>query len=390
MSASRPQDSGPTINPAASQISLAAFKSLAFRSLAAGTALACLAGVLMFAASFLLDDEYQSSVRLLPPALYSAPSRIGIFNSDSLTERMSDQLSVRYQSDIAITVLKGSTVVDAVVKQEELAKHYGTTSARNARDKLLEATRVSAGRDGVVVIQVSDRSSSKAAGIANAYLSSLERYVIDVINSSAKARADAIRMQLTLAQQRQKEIDAYFVDVQNRTGIVKLAGDSASAASANLNDLRQRLAVRQAQIQAMSVYATTSNPAYTRIQAEAAGLRAQIVAIAGSVSDSGGTSEREIKYQRALRDVRSSEEAVDGLRKQLVQAEFEAMSKLAGLQVLERASPNELRSGPRRLLMAAITALTVLLLVLLWFLWRVRRHRLGMLDSKGADTFQAA
>ena len=381
MSEMQPQDR------ASSQTSLAALKPLAFRSVFAGITLAFLAGALVFAASFLLDDEYQSSARVLPPALYSAPSRIGIFNSDPLTERMTDQLSVRYQSDIAMTVLKSSTVVDAVVKQEELAKHYGTTSARNARDKLLELTRISAGRDGVIVIQVSDRNSAKAASIANAYLSSLERYVIDFINANAKARADAIRMQLSLAQKRQKEVDTFFVDVQNRTGIVKLAGDSASAASANLNDLRQRLAVRQAQIQAMAVYATTSNPAYTRVQAEAAGLRAQIAAIAGSGRDSGSSSEHEIQYQRALRDVRASEETVDGLRKQLVQAEFEAMSKLAGLQVLERASPNELRSGPRRSLMAAIAALSVLLMVALWLLWRVRRYRLGanqLATSQGA------
>ncbi|MBC7648991.1 MAG: hypothetical protein H7197_07750 [Vitreoscilla sp.] len=197
-------------------------------------------------------------------------------------------------------------------------------------------------------------------------------------------------MQLALAQPRQKELDTVFVDVQNRTGIVKLAGDSASAASANLNDLRQRLAVRQAQIQAMAVYATTSNPAYTRVQAEAAGLRAQISAIAGTARESGTSSEQEIQYQRALRDVRATEETVDGLRKQLVQAEFEAMSKLAGLQVLERATPNEVRSGPRRTLMAAIATLTVLLLVVLWFLWRIRRYRLGMLDSKGTNIVQAA
>jgi len=378
------------LNGASGRVPLAALKPLAFRSLAVGIVLAFLAGAVMFAASFLLDDEYQSSARVLPPALYSAPSRIGIFSNDPLAERMVDQLSVRYQSDIAMSVLKSSIVVDAVVKQEELVKHFGAGTIRAARDKLLEATRVSAGREGVIVIQVSDRNSAKAASIANAYLSSLERYVVDFVNSSAKARADAIRMQLALAQRRQKELDTVFVDVQNRTGIVKLAGDSASAASANLNDLRQRLAVRQAQIQAMAVYATTSNPAYTRVQAEAAGLRAQISAIAGTGRESGTNSEQEIQYQRALRDVRATEETVDAMRKQLVQAEFEAMSKLAGLQVLERASPNEVRSGPRRTLMAAIAALTVLLLVILWFLWRVRRYRLGMLDNKSADAFQAA
>ena len=237
---------------ASTQAEWLAHKPLVFRSLGGGILLAFLAGALTYAASFLLDDEFQSSARVLPPALYSAPSRIGIFSSDSLGERMADQFSVRYQSDIAMSVLKSSTIVDAVAKQEELVKHFGAKTGRAARDKLLEVTRVSAGRDGVIVIQVSDRDSVKAASIANAYLSSLERYVVDFINANAKARADVLRMQLALAQKLQKEVDAAFVEVQGRTGIVKLTADSASSASANLTDLRQRLAIRQAQMQAMS------------------------------------------------------------------------------------------------------------------------------------------
>ncbi len=387
MSAAISPEANPNPDERADTDIFSALKPLAFRSLLAGIFLAFFAGLVTFAASYLLDDEYQSSARVLPPSLYSVSSRIGIYSADSLNDRMADQLNVRYQSDIAMSVLKSSTVVDAVVKQEDLVKHFGVTSVRRARDKLMDATRVSAGRDGVIVIQVSDRSSTKAASIANAYLSSIERYVVDFINTNAKARADAIRMQLGMAQKRQSELDSVFVEVQLRTGIVKLAGDGASASSANLADLRQRLAVREAQLQAMAVYATPGNPAYTRVNAEAAGLRAQITAIAGPSRDAGDMSVREIQYQRALRDVRSSEETVDGLRKQLTQAEFEAMSKLAGLQVIERASPNELRSGPRRSLMAAIAALTVLLIVVLWFLWRVRRYRLNVGHP---DTFQAA
>ena len=365
-------------NAPASAFQMDKLLPLALRTMAVGFVASLLAGILVFMASFLLDDEYQSSARVLPPSLYSTPSRIGIFSNDPLAERMSDQLSVRYQSDIAMSVLKSSTLLEAVVKQEELVKHYGLASARNARDKLLDVTRISAGRDGVIVIQVSDRDSAKAASIANAYLNSLERYVVEFINSNAKARAEAIRSQLAVAVKHQKELDSTFVEVQARTGIIKLAGDGASAASANLNDLRQRLAVRQAQIQAMSVYVTSGNPAYTRVLAEAAGLRTQIAAIAGPATDSGANAEKEIQFQRALRDVKAIEDAVDGLRKQLIQAEFEAISKLAGLQVLERARPNELRSGPRRTLMAAIAALSVLLLAVVVFLWRVRQYRLKL------------
>ena len=51
------------------------------------------------------------------------------------------------------------------------------------------------------------------------------------------------------------------------------------------------------------------------------------------------------------------------------------MSKLAGLQVIERAAPSEVRSAPRRLLIAAVAGLATLLAVIAWFLWRLRRLR---------------
>ncbi|TWO66149.1 hypothetical protein FN976_26770 [Caenimonas sedimenti] len=363
--------------------------SLRRSAILAALVLAPLAAVVAFAVSLLLQDEYQSTAKVLPPALYSALARVPIFTNEVTAERMPDQQSVRYQSDIAMSVLKSTPVLDALVKQEGLARHYATDSPRVARERLLDATRVSAGRDGVLAIQVSDANSAKAASIANAYVTGLERYVIELTNTTARARAEAIRQQLALAQQRLRELDAAFVQVQARTGIVKVSPEQ-SAGSANLNDLRQRLAVREAQLTAMSVYATPGNPAYVRIQAEAQALRGQIAAIVGQPRTGAagrGGSEDEAQYQRALRDVRTGEEAVDGLRKQLAQAEFESVSKLAGLQVIERATPSEVRSGPRRLLIAGFAFLAAVLVVTLWFLWRLGRLRSA---SQGSGAAPAA
>lgn len=362
--------------------------SLRRRAVLAAVVLAALAGVLAFAASFLLNDEYQSTVRLLPPALYSAPPRVPIFSSDPGVERMADQISVRYQSDLAMSVLRSAPVLDAVVGIEALGRYFDTSSPRMAREKLLDQTRVSAGRDGVVAIQVTDTGSAKAASIANAYVTALERYVVDLTNTTARARAEAIRLQLSLAQQRLRELDGTFVQVQRRTGVVKLSSEQATGSS-SLSDLRQRLAMREAQLTAMSVYATNGNPAHVRINAEAQALRGQIAAIvgqprgAGEGADGKGGSADEVQYQRALRDVHATEEAVDGLRKQLVQAEFESVSRLGGLQVIERATPSEVRSAPRRLLIAAVAALATLLAVIGWFLWRLRRLQPGR-DAGGA------
>jgi tyrosine-protein kinase Etk/Wzc len=289
-----------------------------------------------------------------------------------------------------MSVLRSAPVLDSVVGLEALGHHFGTASPRLARERLLDQTRVSAGRDGVVSIQVTDTGSDKAASIANAYVTALERYVVELTNSTARARAEAIRLQLALAQQRLRELDAAFVLVQRRTGVVKLSSEQASGSS-SLSDLRQRLAMREAQLTAMSVYATAGNPAHVRISAEAQALRGQIAAIVGQPRGSGGGTDGtgggadEVQYQRALRAVHATEEAVDGLRKQLVQAEFEAVSRLVGLQVIERASPSEVRSAPRRLLIATVAGLAMLLAVIGWFLWRLRRLQ----PARGAGAVDA-
>ena len=191
--------------------------SLRRRAILAAVVLVPLAGVVAFAASFLLEDEYQSTAKVLPPALYSALARVPIFTNEVTSERMPDQQSVRYQSDIAMSVLRSTPVLDALVKQEDLTRHYATDSVRVARERLLNATRVSAGRDGVIAIQVSDASNARAASIANAYIAGLERYVIELTNSTARARADAIRQQLALAERRLRELDSVFAQVQART-----------------------------------------------------------------------------------------------------------------------------------------------------------------------------
>ncbi|MBC7665173.1 MAG: hypothetical protein H7276_15540 [Caulobacter sp.] len=355
--------------------SLPPVAALRRRALLAAVLLALLAAIAAYAASLLLPDEFQGTARVLPPALYSAPPRVAIFTNEVGMERMADQLNVRYQGDLAMSVLKSGPLLDAVVAAEKLAAHYGTANPRAARDRLLEETRISTGRDGVLAIQVTDRDSGKAAGIANAYIGALESYVVDLTNRTARTRADAISLQMTLAQQRLKASDAAFAQVQRRTGIVRQPSET-TASSSNLGDLRQRLAIREAQLQAMGIYSTSTNPAYARVQAEATALRAQITAIVGGDAPGNGSgSEDDASYQRALREVRSNEEAVDGLRKQLVQAEFESVSKLAGLQVIERAVPSDVRSAPRRTLIAGTAGLVALFAVLVWFLWRLRPYR---------------
>ena len=326
------------------------------------------------------NDEYASTAKILPPSIFSAPARVLIFPGDSLNERLAEQLSIRYQSDMALTALKSTPVLDDLIRTLKLPNPRARSNTA-LRDGLLDASRLSSSRDGVISIMVTDENPQQAARIANGYVEALERYVNEFTAATAHKRAAVLEQQLRVARDRLAVAEKAFSQSQVRTGIIKSDGESSSTVN-NLADLRQRLAVRESQMTAMSAYSASGNPGYRRVEAEVRGLRAQIDRIVGrtdSTRDAPGAAvvpaDEAVEYQRTRREAKTLEDIVDSLRKQLAQAQFEEVAQVSGVQVIERAMPAEHRSGPNRLVISLIAGLGVLLALTLWasftaFWWR--------------------
>lgn len=330
-------------------------------------AVPALAALLAFVVTLALDDEYSSTTKILPPSMFSVPTRIPIFAGDSLNERLAEQLSIRYQSDMALTVLKSGPVLDDLITSLKLPNPQGRNNTF-LRERLLDASRLSSSRDGVISIMVTDNSPQQAARIANAYVEALERYVIEFTAATARKRAAVLEQHLRVAQGRLAGAENAFTQSQTRTGILRFEGDTSSTVN-SLADLRQRLAVRESQMSAMSAYSTQENPGYRRVAAEVRGLRVQIDKIVGRPEGTGEAASpaaEAVEFQRTRREAKTLEEIVVSLQKQLAQAKFEEVAQVGGVQVIERAMPAELRSGPKRLVITLLAGLGMLLALALW------------------------
>ncbi len=314
-------------------------------------------------------DEYQSVAMVLPPQLISAPARVPVFTGDSFGERLADQMSSRFQTDMALTVLRSATILDGVLSAAEVG---GAPTSRpqissGQRDNLVAATRLSTTREGVIIIAVLDKDRERATRRANAYIEALDRYVIEFTSNAAKRRAALLDQQLLAARSALVVAERAFAGSQSQTGMFKSDGSVTSQLN-SLTDLRQRLALRESQLSAMSVYATAENPGYARLLAEVNGLRQQVVAIAGRKSlqteKVETLGERDLEFQRAKRDARRLEEVVDSLSKQLAQAQFDQLGPASGLQVIERARIPDRPDGPRRTLLSLSAGIVALILLI--------------------------
>lgn len=311
-------------------------------------------------------DEYSSVAMVLPPQLISAPARVPVFTGDTFGERLADQMSSRFQTDMALTVLRSATILDGVLLRSVSAQTSATSVQISSaqRDELAGATRLSTTREGVVIIAVLDKDRDRAARLANGYIEALDQYVVEFTSNAAKRRAVLLDQQLLAARAALMLAESAFADSQSQTGIFKSDG-SVSSQMNNLADLRQRLAVRESQLSAMSVYATPDNPGYARVLAEVEGLRRQLVAITGATpaksNRADGVGERDLVFQRAKRDARRLEEVVESLNKQLAQAQFDQLGPASGLQVIERARVPDRAEGPRRTFITLSAGLFALL-----------------------------
>ena len=230
---------------------------------------------------------------------------------------------------------------------------------QDARKTLEGMTRISAGKEGLMVVEVDDKSPQRAADIASAYVVEL--------------RTLLGTLALTEAQQRRAFFEKQLEQTKTRLTAAELAlgtiGVSASAIRADPKAAVEAVARLQAQatlqevkLASMRGYLAESAPEIRQAQTELAALRAQLnKSSAGdpAAMSAGGYIEkyRDFKYQETLFEL---------FARQFELAKVDEAREGAVIQVVDPALPPERKSKPKKALIAIITTLAAAMILLLW------------------------
>ena len=140
------------------------------RFIIAGTlAVSIAAGAL----SFLLEDEYQAVVQLLPPK----ESKQGFGFADLLSDLPIPSLRLGEKgtpADIFIAILKSPTIRRRMVDHFDLQAEYETDSLEDAIEALEKKTEIGKSEQGTIMISVMARRPDLAAAMANQYVGFLD------------------------------------------------------------------------------------------------------------------------------------------------------------------------------------------------------------------------
>jgi uncharacterized protein involved in exopolysaccharide biosynthesis len=309
--------------------------------------------------AFLLRDTYKATAIILPPAQAQSVQSAFMGQLGSLSALGGAGGLLKNHGDMYVGILQSRSIADGVIRRENLAAVYKTKTAVDTRKRLDAHTKITAGKDSLITIDVTDHDPNRAASIVNAYLDELYRTNSTLAVTEAGQRRIFYDQEIAKEKEALAKAEADFVATQKKTGIITLTGQT-EALIRSATQLRAQIAMREVELETLGSYATPENPTFQRLQTELAGLREQLEklekaqgknATPGDIQiPSGVVPELGLEYARKLREMRLHETLFELLLKQYEIAKLDEGKAAQIIQVIDRGAPPDKSSGPPRLL----------------------------------------
>lgn len=318
--------------------------------------------------AFIIPRQYTSRTRLMPPDPQSASgtammAAIAAKSSSGLGSIAADLLGVRTTGALFVGILRSETTQDRLVQQFDLTRVYGSRVEASAI--LDENTSISEDRkSGIITISVTDRSPSRAAALAHAYVDQLNSLVVELSTSSAHRERQFLEDRLRIVKQDLDDVSDQFAQFSStsRTLDIQQEGKAMLDAAANLE---AQMTAAQAQLEGLRQLYTDSNPRVQALSARVAEIRRQLATLSGTKNTGPGFSDESsskmpypsirnlpllgVKYADYYRRSKVQETLYQLLTEQYELAKVEEAKETPSVKILDRAKPPLKHSFPPRL-----------------------------------------
>lgn len=321
-----------------------------------------LVGLVVVIASFAIKPVFTATVSFLPPQQQQSSAAAMIQSLGVLSGVAGAVAGIKNPSDQYVSFLRSTSVAGGVVDRFGLMSRY-ETKYREQAIKILVENKIQAksGKDGILILDVDDEDPKFAAELANAFVQELGK-LLD-------------RLAVTEAQQRRLFFEAELNKSKDLLASAEKALLAVGLSESELNTnplaavgpvatLSAQVAAKEIQIRSMRNYLTESAPELKKAVSELSALRMQLAQGGRKVNGADGdyvTKFREFKYRETLYEL---------MAKQYEIARVDESKEGAVIQVVDVAIPPELKSKPKRALLAILSALATFFIIFLFIFLR--------------------
>lgn len=316
-------------------------------------------GLIALGITFQIAPTFTARTSFLPPQQQQSASSAMLSQLGALSGLAASATGFKNPSDQFVALLKSVAVADRLIDRFKLMERYDVEFRLDARKVLANSSKISWGKDGLLVVEVDSKSPHLAADIANAYVAELRTLLGSLALTEAQQRRVFFERQL---EQTKVKLTAAQVALNSIGVSADTIKSDPKAAVETVARLGAQVTAQEVKLASMRGYLTETAPEFRQAQLALSALRAQLSkSEAGGVltSSAGGYIEkyRDLKYQETLFEL---------FARQFELAKVDEAREGALIQVVDMALPPERKSKPAKALIAVVVTLVAGIFFLAW------------------------
>ena len=326
------------------------------------------AGLTALGITLLIAPTFTASTTVLPPQQAQSGAASALASLGSLAGLAGGAAGISSPGERYVALMQSVTLSDRIVEQFKLMEVYEEKFRVDARKELASNVRITLGKkDGLLTVEVDDKSPQRAADIANRYVDELRRITGTLAVTEAQQRRAFFERQLQQSRDRLVGAQQALQASGFNAGALKSEPKAAAEAYARLKAETTSADLR---LQILRGTMADGTAEVRQQQTLLTGLREQLARAEHASDNSGGPDYvgkyREFKYQETL---------FEFYARQFELARADESREGALIQVVDPATPPEKKSKPKRAIIAIATTLASLLALLAFVLVRYSLRR---------------
>jgi tyrosine-protein kinase Etk/Wzc len=316
------------------------------------------AGSVALGISFLITPTFTATTTFLPPQQQQGAAAAMLQSLGALGGIAGAATGLKNPADQYVAFLQSTSVENALIDRFKLMERYNQ-KRRDLTQKSLEGrTKVTSGKNGIIQLDVDDHEPKFAADLANAYVEELGKLMDRLAVTEAQQRRAFFEKKLKEAKENLTRAQLALSKTGVAEGAVRV---DPGAAVGQVAALLAQVAAKEVELGAMRNYLTPESPDFKRSQSQLVALRAQLAK--AEKNTAGGSVD---EYVNRYRDFKYYETLFELMAKQYEIARIDEAREGAVIQVVDRASPPEWKSKPKKALIAFLATLVTGFLLLLY------------------------
>jgi uncharacterized protein involved in exopolysaccharide biosynthesis len=342
----------------------------------------------------IVKPTYTAEATFLPPqnapgsALSQAASQLG-----SLAV-MGSLSGLKTPGDVYLGILESRTIADGIIQRFDLQKVYKVNRISDAEKELKSRSTFLLAKNTLISISVEDHDPKRATDIANAYLDALREQNGRLALTESAQRRYFFEQQLEREKNALADAEVELKRTEEQTGLIAPNGQAQMEMQ-----VRAQITSLQIELASLRQGATEENPEVVRLQTQIAGLQEQLQRFqsdpakhkAGNIQ-SPKVPELALEYVRKQREVKYHETLFELLARQYESARLDESRDAPVLQVVDRATLPDKKSGPHRLLLILAAMFVGAFLGAGWVLLRhvIAKFRQDPVQAQKLDNLREA